>query len=172
MLIERRVGFPTLLFLYIYMSVETTENRVIEIIEPVIDSMGIELVDVELNKMRGKALLRVYIDKEDGVKISDCESVSREIEGVLDVEDPIPYSYVLEVSSPGLDRPLKSLKDYKRFSGNMVRVITHEPIEKQNCFVGKLEAAEENEIVLALPKDRKVTIPYENISRAKLEVEI
>jgi ribosome maturation factor RimP len=154
------------------MSLEITKNRVAGIIEPVIESMGIELVDVELNKMRRKVLLRVYIDREGGITIDDCERVSREIEGVLDVEDPIQYSYVLEVSSPGLDRPLKAPKDFKRFSGNMVRVVTNDPIEEQTFFVGKLEAADENEIVLALPKDKKVTIPFDNISRAKLEVEI
>jgi ribosome maturation factor RimP len=151
---------------------EDIKNRVVGIIEPVINSLGIELVDIELNKMRRKAMLRVYIDKEGGITIADCERVSREIEGVLDVEDPIPYSYVLEVSSPGLDRPLKAPKDFKRFAGNMVRVVINDPMEKQTFLVGKLEAADENEIVLVLPKDKKVTIPYENISRAKLEVEI
>jgi ribosome maturation factor RimP len=154
------------------MSIEATKKRVVGIIEPVIESMGIELVDVELNKMRRKALLRVYIDREAGITIDDCERVSREIEGVLDVEDPIPYSYVLEVSSPGLDRPLRAPKDFKRFSGNMVRVVTNDPIEKQTFFVGTLETADENEIVLVLPKEKKVTIPFDNISRAKLEVEI
>lgn len=151
---------------------EAIKNRVVEIVEPVINSLGIELVDIELNKMGSKALLRVYIDREGGITIADCERVSREIEGVLDVEDPIPYSYVLEVSSPGLDRPLKAPKDFKRFSGNIIRVVINDPIEKQTFLVGKLESADEKEIVLVLPKDKKVSIPYENISRAKLEVEI
>ena len=151
---------------------EAMKNRVVGIVEPVINSLGIELVDIELNKMRSKALLRVYIDREGGITIADCERVSREIEGVLDVEDPIPYSYVLEVSSPGLDRPLKAPKDFKRFSGNIIKVVINDPIEKQTFLVGKLEAADEKEIVLVLPKDKKVAIPYENISRAKLEVEI
>ena len=137
-----------------------------------INTLGIELVDIELNKMRRKALLRVYIDKEDGITIDDCEQVSRELEGVLDVEDPIPYSYVLEVSSPGLDRPLKTPRDFQRFSGNAVRVITHEPIEKQTFFIGMLEGSDERGISLTLTKNRKLTIPYDNISRARLEVEI
>lgn len=154
------------------MSIGTLETRVRDIIEPVINDLGVELVEVELNRMKGKALLRVYIDREEGVTIDDCESVSREIEGVLDVEDPIPYSYVLEVSSPGLDRPLRAIKDFKRYAGHMVRVVTREPIDKQTFFAGTLEGAEEDNIVLVLPKDKKVVIPYGNISRARLEVEI
>lgn len=154
------------------MSLEALETKIRGIIEPVINTLGIELVDIELNKMRGKALLRVYIDKEDGITIDDCEHVSRELEGVLDVEDLIPYSYVLEVSSPGLDRPLKTPKDFKRYAGNSVRVITNEPIEKQTFFIGILDGSDERGIALALTKNRKITIPYENISRARLEVEI
>ena len=154
------------------MSIEATKNRVVGIVEPVINSLGIELVDLELNKMRRKALLRVYIDREGGVTIDDCELVSREIEAVLDVEDPIPYSYVLEVSSPGLDRPLKNPKDFKRYSGKKVRLVTIEPVEKENFFIGEIEFATDDNVVLLLPKDRKITIPYDNISRARLEVEV
>jgi ribosome maturation factor RimP len=117
-------------------------------------------------------LLRVYIDKEGGVTIDDCEIVSREVEAVLDVEDPIPYSYVLEVSSPGLDRPLKSPKDFRRFSGEKVRVVTRDPIERQTFFVGEIESATDDNIVLLLPREKKVTISYENISKARLEVEV
>lgn len=154
------------------MKIEALEEKIRDIIEPVISSMEIELVDIELNKMKGKGLLRVYIDTKDGVTIDDCRDVSREIEGLLDVEDPIPYSYVLEVSSPGLDRPLKKTEDFKRYTGNAVRVVTHEPIDKQTFFLGKLESAGDDLIVLEMKKNRKVTIPYENISRARLEVEI
>ncbi len=163
--------FPLFCFLC-DMKLEELEDKIREIIEPVISSMGIELVDAELNKMKSKALLRVYIDKENGVNIDDCQQVSREIEGVLDVEDPIPYSYVLEVSSPGLDRPLKKTADFKKYAGSAVRVVIREPVDKQTVFIGKLESAGDSEIVLELNKDGKVTIPYENISRARLEVEI
>jgi len=168
----RKEWVSPLFCFYMKMSSGILEARIIEIIEPVINDLGVELVEVELNKMKGKALLRVYIDKEEGIAIADCESVSREIEGILDVEDPIPYSYVLEVSSPGLDRPLRALKDFKKYEGHMVRVVTHEYIDKQASFVGTLEAAEDDKIVLVLPKDKKITIPYDNISRARLEVEI
>jgi ribosome maturation factor RimP len=154
------------------MSFESLKDKIREIIEPLVNDLGVELYDIELNKMRGKALLRVFIEKEGGVTIDDCEMVSREIEAILDVEDPIPYSYILEVSSPGLDRPLKKPGDFKRHSGKTVRVITQEPIDRQTFFVGKLVDAGDVDIVLLLQRDKKITIPYRNISRARLEVEV
>jgi ribosome maturation factor RimP len=154
------------------MSIAALEDKIRKIVEPVINALGIELDGIELNKMRGKALLRIYIDREEGITIDDCTLVSREVEALLDVEDPIPYSYVLEVSSPGLDRPLRNTRDFIRFSGRNVRVITKEPIDKQTFFVGQLAEADDSEIVLLLPKDRTVTIDYGNISKARLEVEV
>ena len=154
-------------------NIEEIKNKIIEIITPVINAIGIELYDVEFSKMKSKGLLRVFIEKQDGVTIDDCGRVSREIEAVLDVEDPIPFAYIIEVSSPGLDRPLKELNDFKRYSGKMVRVITHEPIDKQTFFIGKImDVGDNNEISFLLPKDRKVIIPYKNISKARLEVEV
>ncbi|MDH4028963.1 MAG: ribosome maturation factor RimP [Nitrospirota bacterium] len=154
------------------MKADELKNRIREIIEPVINSLGIELYDFELNKMKAKALLRVFIEKDGGVTIDDCEHVSREIEAVLDVEDPIPYSYVLEVSSPGLDRPLKQPKDFIRYTGSTIRVVTLEPVEKQTFFIGNLLEADEKGIVVLLPTNEKITVPYANISKARLEVVI
>ncbi len=154
------------------MDIEKLRSKVREITEPVINALGIELVDIELSNLRGKALLRIYIEKEGGITIDDCERVSREVEAALDVEDPIPYSYVLEVSSPGLDRPLKSPGDFKRFAGRNVRVVTREPIGRQTFFAGVITEAGDKEITLLLPKDKRVAIPYETITRARLEVEV
>lgn len=154
------------------MKTEDIKDNVRRIIEPVINSLGIELDYIEFGRMRRKGLLRVFIDREGGITIDDCELVSREIEAVLDVEDPIPYSYVLEVSSPGLDRPLKSIKDFKRYTGRTVRVVTHDPIDKQTFFVGKLVEAGDDDIGLLLPGDKKAAIRYDNISKARLEVEV
>jgi ribosome maturation factor RimP len=154
------------------MKIEELRNTLKGLIDPVVRAAGVELYDLEVGRMKGKILLRVYIDREGGVTIDDCEAVSREIEAMLDVEDPIPMSYVLEVSSPGLDRPLKKPKDFKRFSGKKVRLVTREPIEKQNFFVGEIELATDDTVVLLLPRDRKIAIPYDNISRARLEVEV
>ncbi len=142
------------------------------LIEPVINDMGFELDNIELMKIGNRFLLRAFIDKEGGVTIDDCERVSRQIEAQLDVEDPIPSSYILEVSSPGLDRPLRKPEDFKRFSGKTARVITHKPIENQTFFIGEIAEAGDDSIVLLLPNGKKVTIPYENISRARLEVRV
>ncbi|KPK36219.1 MAG: hypothetical protein AMK70_03115 [Nitrospira bacterium SG8_35_1] len=154
------------------MSLNDLIMKVTDLIEPVIESLGIELDELEFKRMKGKALLRVFIDREGGVTIDDCERVSREIEAVLDVEDPIPYSYVLEVSSPGLDRPLRKPEDFRKYSGSRARVITIDPIEKQNFFVGQIVEAGDSDIRILLQKDRTITIPYENISKARLEVEV
>jgi len=153
-------------------NIDELGDKIKKIIEPVINTGGIELYDIEFNRMRGKGLLRVFIEKEDGVTIEDCGRISREIEAVLDVEDPIPFSYVLEVSSPGLDRPLKKLEDFNRYSGNMVRVTTLEPVDNQTFFIGTIDKVENDEISLLLPKNRQVIIPFKNISKARLEVEV
>lgn len=153
-------------------NIDELGEKIKKIIEPVINADGIELYDIEFNRMRGKGFLRVFIEKEGGVTIEDCGRISREIEATLDVEDPIPFSYVLEVSSPGLDRPLKKLEDFNKYSGNMVRVTTLEPVENQTFFIGTIAKVENDEISLLLPKDRQVIIPFKNISKARLEVEV
>lgn len=142
-----------------------------ELIEPVVKSMGLELEDLELKRTGSKALLRVYIEKENGVNIDECAQASREISALLDVEDPLPAAYVLEVSSPGLDRALKELRHFKKYQGRLVRVVISEPIEKQTFFVGKLAKAGDTEIVIELPKGMEITVPYSLITNARLEVE-
>jgi ribosome maturation factor RimP len=152
--------------------IDIIREKVRELIEPVINAVDLELADMELSMMKGKAMLRVFIEKDAGITIDDCALVSREVEAVLDVEDPIPWSYVLEVSSPGLDRPLKRPEDFKRFSGSKVRVVTRAPVEKQTFFTGKIAEAGDDEVVLLLPKNKEIIIPYNNISKARLEVEV
>lgn len=154
------------------MDKKALEIKVAGIIEPVIKALGIELFSIELSTERGRLILRVFIDKAGGVTIDDCELVSREIGSILEVEDPVERAYNLEVSSPGIDRPLKRPEDYKRASGKKARVVTLEPIDKQTFFVGDIIDAGDMEIVLLLPKDKRVTIPYKNISWARLEVNV
>jgi len=153
-------------------NIDELRDKIKFIIEPVINAEGMEVYDIEFNRMRGKGLLRVFIEKEGGVTIDDCERISREIEAALDVEDLIPFSYVLEVSSPGLDRPLRKLEDFNKYSGNTVRVVTLEAIDDQTFFIGTIEKVENDEISLLLPKNRHVIIPFKNISKARLEVEV
>jgi ribosome maturation factor RimP len=146
------------------------EEKVKEVIDPVIRDMGLALDYLELSQMRKRFLLKVFIEKKGGITLDDCEKVSREIEAVLDVEDPIPYSYTLEVSSPGLDRPLRNPADFKRFTGKMVRVVTSRPVENQTFFIGEIIEAGDDGVVLRLPKNKRVALPHEDISRARLEV--
>ena len=152
------------------MNMETMRAKIKEIIEPVIKGLGVALEDMELRKMGRRVFLRVIIDKEGGVVIDDCEQVSREIEAQLDVEDPIPYPYTLEVSSPGLDRPLKTPGDFKRFCGKTVRIVTSAPVENQTFFIGEIIEAGDTEVTLLLSKDKKINIQYKDIVRARLEV--
>ncbi len=142
--------------------------KVKEIIEPVIKGLGVALEDMELRKMGRRVFLRVIIDKEGGVTIDNCEQVSREIEAQLDVEDPIPYPYTLEVSSPGLDRPLKTPGNFKRFCGKTVRIVTSAPVENQTFFIGEIIEAGDTEVILLLSKDKKINIQYKDIVRARL----
>ncbi len=152
------------------MNMETMRAKVKEIIEPVIKGLGVALEDMELRKMGRRVFLRVIIDKEGGVVIDDCEQVSREIEAQLDVEDPIPYPYTLEVSSPGLDRPLKTPGDFKRFCGKTARIVTSAPVENQTFFIGEIIGAGDTEVTLLLSKDKKINIQHKDIVRARLEV--
>ncbi len=96
-------------------------KRVKEISRPILDSLGVELVDVRYGASRRRGLLRLFIDKPGGITLEDCDRVSRFLGPALDVDDPIPYAYTLEVSSPGLDRPLTSLRDFERAIGRLVR---------------------------------------------------
>jgi ribosome maturation factor RimP len=146
------------------------KERIRRLAEEVADQEDLELVDLELTRGR-KVVLRVFIDKEGGVTIEDCERMSRALEALLDVEDPIKESYILEVSSPGLDRPLKGRHDFIRNMGKLARIITKDKVEMQNFFIGRIEGADENGIFLNLGK-KTVFISYDNISRANLEVEI
>jgi len=146
------------------------KEKIRKLAEEVADQEDLELVDLELTRGR-KVVLRVFIDKEGGVTIEDCERMSRALEALLDVEDPIKESYILEVSSPGLDRPLKGRHDFIRNMGKLARIITKDKVEMQNFFIGRIEGADENGIFLNLGK-KTVFISYDNISRANLEVEI
>ncbi len=129
------------------------------VIAPVVESMGCELVGIEYGRQGNRGLLRVYIDKENGVGVSDCQRVSHQLSGVLDVEDVVPGQYQLEVSSPGLDRPLFTLKHFEQFAGREAKLKLVTPINGQRKFKGILQGVEdeqvivnigENELVLAL----------------------
>lgn len=127
-----------------------------ELLKPTVESMGYELVGVEYHPNSVNALLRVYIDKADGIDLDDCVAVNDQVNGILDVEDPIPSNYTLEISSPGLDRPLFSLADFERFIGSQAKIRLSRPIERQRNFKGEILAVE-GDIVTVAEKGGKQT---------------
>ena len=129
---------------------EQYEQKAEALAEPIISSFGFELVDVEYVKEAGTWYLRLYIDKEGGITIDDCETVSRLFSDKLDEEDFIDDAYIMEVSSPGLGRPLKKEKDFKRSIGKEVEIRTYRPIDKQKEFFGVLTAYDESHVTITL----------------------
>ena len=116
---------------------------------PVVEAQGCTLWDVEYVKEAGTYYLRIFIDKEGGVGIDDCEAVSRTLDPILDIEDPIPESYVFEVGSPGAERELKRPSDFEQFIGNEVEIKTYRPIEGQKTFVGILREYRDGDVTIA-----------------------
>ncbi len=146
------------------------KQKISELTRQVADEQGLEIFDIELLG-KGKLLLRVVIDKEGGVTLDDCERYSKSFGAVLNVEDPFPGPYTLEISSPGLDRPLKGIKDFEKNIGKLIRIVTVEKIENQGFFIGRIMKVDSNFIKLLVNK-REIDIPFEKISKARLEVEL
>lgn len=143
------------------------------IAERVIAARGFELVDVELKRDRTGTLVRLYVDKDGGIGLDDLQSVSDEVSAVLDAEDPIQGAYTLEVSSPGLDRPLRGEADYRRFAGRLARLSSYEPVDGRRQWTGRLVAVEQGCVSLTLDKEggKLVRVPLDKIAHGRLEVE-
>lgn len=137
----------------------------LEVIEPVVTGMGYELVGVEFDGRQ--RVLRVYIDRPTGITLDDCSRVSYQLSGALDVENPIPGRYQLEISSPGLDRPLLALSHYRRFAGELANFKFTRPIAGQRRLKARLMGVE-GDCVLAQSGDTVLKIPYEAIEKARL----
>jgi len=143
---------------------------------PILESLGMELVDIEFVRAGRDSVLRLFIDKEGGVTLDDCADVSRELSAILDVEDVIPGHYSLEVSSPGLDRPLKKPADYERFVGRLVKVRTYEALpddagNKRKTFIGQLLGLVDGNVAMKLSEGQSASIPLEKVAKANLEYE-
>jgi ribosome maturation factor RimP len=145
-------------------------DRVSVIAEPIVSNEGMELVEVEYRRESKGWVLRLYIDKERGVTLDDCTRISQEVGRSLDVEDFISTPYTLEVSSPGLARPLKKEKDFLKYRNHMIKVKTFNPIENRRQFKGKLLGVSENRIAIEI--DREIFhIPLSNVAKANLEID-
>jgi ribosome maturation factor RimP len=133
---------------------------------------SLELVHVDVVGTVKSPTVRVFIDKPGGVSVEDCTTVSRELEAILDAEDFIPSAYVLEVSSPGLERELYSLKDFEKYAGKPARARTHQPINGQRNFRGRIKVVEGTEIVFDDKTNGEVRIPYDLVAKANLEIDL
>jgi ribosome maturation factor RimP len=142
-------------------------EKLLALVEPLVGNLGYELVELEFGGGRGSGTLRVYIDRAEGVGIEDCERVSREISALLDVHDPIPTGYRLEVSTPGLDRVLRTPAHFARFAGARVEVELIAPHEGRRRYSGQLLRAGSTGIELAVD-DMQVPVGYAEIFRARL----
>ncbi|HBG45459.1 MAG TPA: ribosome maturation factor RimP [Deltaproteobacteria bacterium] len=154
------------------MKPEGVEDRIRQLAQPVADGLGLELVDVSFASEHGRRVLRVYIDKPGGITVHDCEQVSREFSTILDVEDPIPQSYNLEVSSPGLDRPLKTERDFARYAGRRAKIKTMEAIDGRRNFKAVIDEVRDGTVLVTDFDGKKFMIAVSNIEKARLEIEI
>ncbi len=150
---------------------ESLVGRITALAEQVAASMDMEVVLAEI-KSGGRSVVRVYIDKPGGISLNDCESFSRRFSVVLDVEDCIPFSYVLEASSPGLDRPLVREADFVRFAGKRARLRLRRPMDGQRNFKGRLLGASHGNVRLEVAPGREVELALSQVERANLVVEI
>lgn len=158
---------------------EDTLDKVRRLAGPVLDEMGLELADLEFRREGHGWTLRFFIDKEEGVTLDDCADFSREIDTLLEVEDLIPSAYRLEVSSPGLDRPLRKMEDFRRFAGRLIKVKTREKMDpdgrghQRKTFVGELLGLEDGIVRIRQSDSRggEVALPYDGIEKANLELD-
>jgi ribosome maturation factor RimP len=148
------------------------------IAERVAASRGLEIWDIQSRRETSGHVIRVFIDRpgpaatpEESVSIEDCEQVNRELSTILDVEDPLPFAYTLEVSSPGLDRPLRGAADYERFAGRLAKVVVSAPVDNQKAFEGRLRGVDGDAVLLEAANGRMHRLPLGLITRGRLEVE-
>ena len=141
-------------------------------------SYGLEIFDVQFRREAAGMVLRIQIDRpgpaataDDSVSVDDCAAVSRDLSAVLDVEDIVPTAYTLEVSSPGLDRPLRTVDDYRRFAGRRAKVVMREAVDGQKFFKGRLGGVDDGRVVIDADDRRRHLVPIGIITRANLEVE-
>lgn len=153
------------------MAKNTIVEKVTEAVKPIVEELNLELVDVEYLKEGGNWYLRIFIDKSGGIELDDCQIVSEKVDTLLDELDPIPQAYFLEVSSPGIERPLKKPQDFERFNGHLVNVSTFAPVNGSKSFSGNLLKYNEEGIHLDI-KGKQVVLPHQQVAAVKLAVEI
>ena len=145
--------------------------KISEIGKSIVEGAGMEMVHLDLERQRGGWFLRLYIDRPGGVTLDDCQAISEQMGAELDAGDVIETTYTLEVSSPGLDRPLRNDSDFRRFIGRLVAISTFEPIRERRHIVGRLTDFQSGTVTVVDEKETEYQIPIQKISRARLEIE-
>ncbi len=152
------------------------ESQVQRIAEPIAKALRLDIVDIECHGKGAKTIVRVFVEKEGGIGIQDCEQLHHSLGRALDVADPVPHTYRLEVSSPGLDRPLKQRKDYDQAVGLNIRVKVHAPVQGKGMVIGQLTEVDDRGITLQVPlrksrMSRQVVLEWDAVAQAKREIE-
>ena len=148
-----------------------TGDELAKLLEPTVERLGYELADLEVRLGSKGGLVRIFIDKPEGIDLDDCEKVSRAVSALLDVEDPVPGNYNLEVSSPGLDRKLTKVEHFQRFKGETVKVQMRFPIEGRRRFRGTLVSSDDENIVVEVDGESH-SLPLKTIDTARLVPEV
>ena len=146
-------------------------QRVTALVEPLLRAQGFELVELQLQQHKGRWFVRVFADVEDGISLEDCQRLSLEIGQMLELEDLIPSPYVLEVSSPGLERPLRTAQDFRRQYRRMVTVFLCTSLMGKTKYTGRIAAVAEAHLILHMPPDTPCEIPLTQIDHAIVEIE-
>ena len=149
---------------------KSIEATIEEIVQPIVDAKNFEIVDIEYVKEAGEYYLRVYLDKEGGISLSDCEVVSRELSEILDKKDPIKDNYFLEVSSPGLDRPLKKEKDFVKYQGRDVEIKLYKPINGSKMHEGELVGLTEDKNIKVIIDNDEVEFNKKDVALIRLAI--
>ncbi len=139
---------------------------------PLLSERGVELVDLLISRGRRRFLLRFLVDKPAGITLDECARLNREISRLLDEENIVQEGYVLEVSSPGLDRPLRRTRDFERCLGQLVKIALHQPLNGQNVWIGFMDGVDEENVIIRAGKEESLRIARKDIALARLEVEV
>jgi ribosome maturation factor RimP len=145
-------------------------DKVKAYLQLMLPALGLELFDIQFRREGHGWVLRVFIDSPDGVTLDHCADVSRELGQYLDVEDLIDHAYHLEVSSPGIERPLRSIEEFRRFQGSLAKVRLHEAVEEQKVFFGTIERIEGDIVFLKTENGKEIAISFADISKARLSL--
>jgi ribosome maturation factor RimP len=151
---------------------EGTVERVRSVALRVTADRGFELVDIELKQAKSEKRVRIFVDRPGGIGLEDLQAVSEEVSAILDAEDPIEGHYTLEVSSPGLDRPLRGEADYRRFVGRLAKLASYEPVEGRRHWTGRIVGCDDGIVTLELEEEKaSARVPLAKVSHGRLEVE-